>query len=73
MGPQTLVSLGNDAADRLARWGALLLPSAVPCSLSPLISRINFYFLSDLRRTISTGLEAYCQNRIFHRGSLGVL
>ena len=32
---------GNDAADELARRGALLAPSAVPCSLS-LISRIHF-------------------------------
>ena len=31
---------GNDAADELARWGALLPPSAIPCSLSPLIFRI---------------------------------
>ena len=36
---------GNDAADELARRGALLAPSAIPCSLSPLIS--------DCRRTVS--------------------
>ena len=41
----------NDAADELARRGALLAPSAIPCSLSPLISRIH----SSL-----VGLEAYC-------------
>ena len=29
---------GNDAADELARRGALLVPSAIPCSHSPLIS-----------------------------------
>ena len=28
---------GNDTADELARWGALLAPSAIPCSLSPLV------------------------------------
>ena len=32
---------GNDTADELARWGALLAPSAIPCSLSPLTSRIH--------------------------------
>ena len=37
---------GNDAADELASRGALLAPSAIPCSLSPLISRI-YYFFSD--------------------------
>ena len=37
---------GNDAADKLARQGALLAPSAIPCSLSPLIS--------DWRRTVSS-------------------
>ena len=29
---------GNDAADELARRGALLAPFAIPCSLTPLIS-----------------------------------
>ena len=33
----------NDAADELARRGALLAPSAIPCSLS-LISRIHSFF-----------------------------
>ena len=41
---------GNDAADELARRGALLAPSAIPCSLSPLISRL----ISDWRRTVSS-------------------
>ena len=31
----------NDAADELARRGALLVPSAIPCGLSPLMSRIH--------------------------------
>ena len=42
--------LGNDAADELARRGALLVPSAIPCGLSPLISRL----FSDWRRTVSS-------------------
>ena len=41
---------GNDAADELARRGALLAPSA--CSLSPLISRIHSRLISDWRRTV---------------------
>ena len=44
---RTLVSSGNDAADELARRGALLVPSAIPCGLSPLISRIHSYLFSD--------------------------
>ena len=36
---------GNDAADELARRGALLAPSTVPCGLS---------YLSDWRRTVSS-------------------
>ena len=38
---------GNDAVDELARWGALLAPSAIPCSLSPFISRIHSCLISD--------------------------
>ena len=38
---------GNDAADELARRGALLAPSAIPCSLSPLISRIHSCLFLD--------------------------
>ena len=33
---------GNDAADELARWGALLAPSAIPCSRLPFISTLVF-------------------------------
>ena len=40
---------GNNAADELARWGALLVPSAVPCSLSLIYSCL----FSDWRRTVS--------------------
>ena len=42
---------GNDAADELARRGALLAPSAIPCSLSP---RIHSRLFSDWRRTVSS-------------------
>ena len=45
---------GNDAADQLATRGALLAPSAISCSLSPLISRIHSYHFSELRRTVSS-------------------
>ena len=45
---------GNDAADELARRGALLAPSATPCSLSPLISRIHSYLFSDWRHIASS-------------------
>ena len=44
---------GNDTADELARRGALLAPSAIPCSLS-LISRIHSRLISDWRRTVSS-------------------
>ena len=33
---------------------ALLMPSAIPCSLSPLISRIHFRLISDWRHTVSS-------------------
>ena len=46
--------LGNDVADELARWGVLLAPSAIPCSLSPLISRMHSCLFSDCRRTVSS-------------------
>ena len=45
---------GKDTADELARRGALLAPSAIPCSLSPLISRIHSCLFSDWRRTVSS-------------------
>ena len=45
---------GNDAADELARRVALLAPSAIPCSLSPLISRIHICLFSNSRRTVSS-------------------
>ena len=45
---------GNDVTDELARWGILLAPSAIPCSLFPLISRIHFCFFSNWRHTVSS-------------------
>ena len=43
----------NDAADELVRQGALLASSAIPCSLSPLISHIHSCLILDWRRTVS--------------------
>ena len=45
--------LGNNAADALARQEALLAPSAIPCSLSHLISCIHSCLVSDSRHTVS--------------------
>ena len=45
---------GNDAADELAIRGALLAPSAIPCSFSTLLSRIHSSLISDWRRTVSS-------------------
>ena len=45
---------GNDAVDELARRGALLAPTAIPCSLSALISRIHSCLFSNWRRTVSS-------------------
>ena len=40
--------------DELAKWGALLMPSAIPCSLSPLISQIHSSLFFDWRHTVSS-------------------
>ena len=48
---------GNDTADELARQGALLAPSAIPCSLCPVISRIH--------SRLYLGLKAYCLLKVF--------
>ena len=45
---------GNDAANELARRGALLVPSATPCSLSPFTSRIHYALFSNRRRIVSS-------------------
>ena len=50
MGPRTLVSPGERRDLRVV----LLAPSAIPCSLSPLISRIDSCLFSDWRRTVSS-------------------
>ena len=52
--PYTRFYWGNDTADELARRGALLAPSAIPCSPSPLISRVHSCLISDWRRTVSS-------------------
>ena len=44
---------GNDAADELARRGALLAPSTIPCSLS-LTCHIHSRLISDWKRTVSS-------------------
>ena len=48
--PGHLFLSGNGATDKLARWGALLVSSAI----SPLISRIHCCLFSDWRRTVSS-------------------
>ena len=45
---------GNDAADELARRGALLAPSETPCSLSSLLSRIHSCLFSYWRRNAAS-------------------
>ena len=52
--PRHLFLLGNDIADELARQGALLAPSAIPCSLSPLISCIHSCLFSNWMYTVSS-------------------
>ena len=54
MGPRTLVSPGEGRANKLARRGALLASSAIPCSHSPLISRIYSCLFTDWRSTVSS-------------------
>ena len=43
----------NDAANELARRGSLLVPSAMPCNLSSLISGIHSSLFSFWRHTVS--------------------
>ena len=54
MDPRTLVSPGDDSADEQARRRAILVLSAIPCSLSYLISRIHSSLFSDWRHTVSS-------------------
>ena len=44
----------NDAADELTRRGALLMPSAIPCCDSPLLSHIHSSLFSYWRRAVSS-------------------
>ena len=60
---------GNDTADELARRGVLLAPSTIPCSLSPLISRIQFCLISDWRRTVSSKFFRHTGSLDCHRGT----
>ena len=48
---------GNNVADELARRGVLLAPSAIPCSLSLLISQIHSRRILDWRHTISSKFD----------------
>ena len=50
--PRHLFLSRNDAADELARRGALLASSAISCSLCSLIFRIHSCLFSDWRRAI---------------------
>ena len=52
--PGHLFLPGNNPADELSRLGALLTPSAIPCSLSFLISRVHSSLFADWRRTVSS-------------------
>ena len=52
--PEHSFLMKYDTAGELAGRGALLAPSAIPCSLSPLISRIHSRLISDWRRTVSS-------------------
>ena len=45
---------GNDTTDELARRGAVLAPSAIPCNLCPLISCIHSRLISNWRCTVSS-------------------
>ena len=45
---------GNDAADEMARRGALLVHSEILCSLSPFISSIHSFLFLDWIRTVSS-------------------
>ena len=44
---------GKDAADELARQGVLLMPGAIPCSVSPLISHFHSSLFLDWRHIFS--------------------
>ena len=52
---------GNDAADELTRWRALLVPSAISCSLFLLLSLVSTFRFSQ------TGGVLSHQNSLTHR------
>ena len=52
--PHICFSRGTKRLMGLTRRGALLAPSAIPCSLSPLISCIHSCLFSNWRRTVSS-------------------
>ena len=52
--PGHLFLRGDYFADELARRGALLVPSAISCSLSSFISRNRSSLFSDWRHTVSS-------------------
>ena len=54
MGPGHSFLPDDDAADELAKRGALLVPSAITCSYSSLISGIHSSLFSDWRHTVSS-------------------
>ena len=52
MGPGHSFLQGNDATDELVGRGGQLVPSAIPCSLSPLLSCVHFLLFLDWRRIV---------------------
>ena len=52
--PDTHIYRGTTRLTSFPDGGALLVPSATPCSLSPFISRIHSRLISDWRRTDSS-------------------
>ena len=50
----TAMEATQGALFRLERWSEILAPSAIPCSLSPLFSRVHSRLISDWRRTVSS-------------------
>ena len=64
---------GNDTADELARREALLVPSEIPCSLSPLISHIHSRLFSDWRRTVSSNSLTHRFPRFLLRNSCSLV
>ena len=64
--PGHLSLTGNDVANELAKWGALLVPSAIPCSLSPLICHMHSCLFLDQRHTASSKFTDTKVPSIYH-------